>query len=726
MLRPFSLAALGTAISIMLAAHGVTAAPTADDLMVVDCLLPGQLRQLGRRTTYLSARRPVKTTALDCRVRNGEYVLHDRANYKTALKVWLEQAQEGDSEAQTMVGEIFENGMGIAPDYPAAVVWYRRAAEANHTRAQINLGFLFEKGLGVAQDPRQALFWYRRAAGLETAIDLETTADVAPVNAMREMQIKALRDQIGRLESETATLRIELDDSRKLLQAPRPPPPTALAPEPVQPIHDAYQRELAALNRTVAERQRDIDNLVNEITLLRSALNTASEDATAKAKALAERDRTIADTQESLDETQADLKTRRHQLTETAQRLEVRERELSDQRGEAERLREHIASLQRAAAARQAQPPVPDVAQGIVAGPQIALIDPVLPRTRGLVKVSVPAKLTQRRIVGRVTAPAGLLGLTVNGVPTEPNAAGVFMADLAMTPNETDVVVTAIDQQGKRADLRFVLASQVAAGPAEKGPPKRLRDQVSFGRYHALLIGNDDYAHLPHLNTAINDVRRLDAILRERYEFETHLLTNATRYQILSALNELRGRLTTNDNLIIYYAGHGELDPVNMRGHWLPVDAEPGNTANWISNVAITDILNVIAAKHVLLIADSCYSGTLTRSSIARQEVALTDAERLTWLKVMAKKRARVVLTSGGLAPVLDSGGGAHSVFAQALLRVLEANDDLLSGRSLYQGVAARVAHAAANLEFEQAPEYSPIARAGHESGDFFLVPSSI
>ena len=160
-----------------------------------------------------------------------------------------------------------------------------------------------------------------------------------------------------------------------------------------------------------------------------------------------------------------------------------------------------------------------------------------------------------------------------------------------------------------------------------------------------------------------------------------------------------------------------------MRGYWLPVDAEPDSTANWISNVAITDILNVIKAKQILLVVDSCYSGTLTRSSIVAQQTTLTEEERATWLKLMAPKRARVVLTSGGLAPVLDAGGGRHSVFAKALLQTLEATDEVTEGQSLYRALAARVAHAAAELEFEQTPQFAPIAHAGHESGDFFLVP---
>lgn len=65
-----------------------------DDLMIVDCLLPGQVRQLGAEFTYLSARRPIRTSAKDCAIRGGEYVAFDRANYGTALKIWLPKSQQ--------------------------------------------------------------------------------------------------------------------------------------------------------------------------------------------------------------------------------------------------------------------------------------------------------------------------------------------------------------------------------------------------------------------------------------------------------------------------------------------------------------------------------------------------------------------------------------------------------------------------------------------------------
>jgi hypothetical protein len=99
-------------------------------LFVVDCLLPGQIRKLGRSMIYLTPQRPIKTTAQDCEIRGGEYVAYDRSDYATALKVWLPQAKEGDKIAQTYVGEIYEKGLGVPPDYALSVEWYRPGRRA--------------------------------------------------------------------------------------------------------------------------------------------------------------------------------------------------------------------------------------------------------------------------------------------------------------------------------------------------------------------------------------------------------------------------------------------------------------------------------------------------------------------------------------------------------------------------------------------------------------------
>lgn len=94
------------------------------------------------------------------------------------------------------------------------------------------------------------------------------------------------------------------------------------------------------------------------------------------------------------------------------------------------------------------------------------------------------------------------------------------------------------------------------------------------------------------------------------------------------------------------------------------------------------------------------------------------------WLKTITEKRSRTVLSSGALQPVLDSGGGDHSVFAKALLDVLASNTEVLEGQRVGLELAARVSYAASNVLVEQDPQYAPLRYAGHEAGDFLFVPT--
>ena len=93
---------------------------------------------------------------------------------------------------------------------------------------------------------------------------------------------------------------------------------------------------------------------------------------------------------------------------------------------------------------------------------------------------------------------------------------------------------------------------------------------------------------------------------------------------------------------------------------------------------------------------------------------------------MIAEKRSRISFSSGGLAPVLDGGGGKHSIFAKALLDVLENNKTVLEGKQIHGQVAQAVNYAAAAAQFDQAPQYAPIRFAGHESGDFLFVPKKL
>ena len=75
-----------------------------------------------------------------------------------------ELAEAGDAEAQTELGERYEDGHDVGRDYWLAVSWYRRAAEQGYARGQTNVGRMYGLGRGVSRDDRESVRWYRRAA----------------------------------------------------------------------------------------------------------------------------------------------------------------------------------------------------------------------------------------------------------------------------------------------------------------------------------------------------------------------------------------------------------------------------------------------------------------------------------------------------------------------------------------------------------------------------------
>ncbi len=344
--------------------------------------------------------------------------------------------------------------------------------------------------------------------------------------------------------------------------------------------------------------------------------------------------------------------------------------------------------------------------------PVIEIIDPPLsfPATSKAV-ATLSSTVKQRTIIGKANSPAGILSVMVNDFE-KPLDNGVFKASVSIEGETTPVRVVAVDKSGARASFEFALLLKIDKPWAT----------FDFGAYYAMIIANQHYKSLPSLDTPINDGRALEKILKDKYGFRTTVLVDANRYSILSELNKLRSELTENDNLLIYYSGHCELDD-QSRGNWLPQDAEPDNRANWISSTAITDILNAMSAKHVLVIADSCYSGSMTRSSLARLQPDMSDERQAEWVKAMIKTRSRTVLTSGSLKPVMDGGGEGHSVFAKALIDTLQKNDGLLEGEKLYRIVSSNIVSSASRFDIEQVPQYAPIRLSGHEAGEFFFVP---
>ena len=354
----------------------------------------------------------------------------------------------------------------------------------------------------------------------------------------------------------------------------------------------------------------------------------------------------------------------------------------------------------------------------------INVITPDILLTRGI--RSIPVANNRARsmsIMGSVNPPSDVAALTLNNenIKNQLTDTGIFSVEVPLIENDdTPVNITAVNGSGEKSVERFVVVRQIL----EQIKPRYLSDlftkrfKQDLGKYHALVIGNNDYAELTNLSSALNDAQEIGKILKEQYGYETRVLENATHLDIVQALADYQETLGKSDNLIVYYAGHGLLDD-RQNGYWIPTDAKLSDPKTWIPNNVISEFMSSMNAKHVMVIADSCYSGTMSGSAIRPfpDDVAEND------ILFTSRVKARTVLTSGGLQPVLDSGGDGHSIFASALLDVLKENDGVMEGYRLFKALEQQVRLRSKLSGIQQIPEYTAVKHAGHEGSEYYFLP---
>ena len=635
-------------------------------------------------------------------------------------------AKEGDAEAQNYVGEIYEKGLGLTPDYQLAAMWYQKASDQQFTRAQINLGHLYEKGLGVKKSIATAMSFYRLASGLtddqltfssslqasyvpreqfhaisqqlrqtetkqqelEEKVNLFQNQLVAKNNSLKENEqqlkntqeqlqallinapdkasgvsterelelldeLKSLEEQRTELVSQVSTI----EDSAKLLAEKNRSLQSQLEKSiesetkyrtqiaKTQIELDSYARQLNQTQQEVAQLEGELNkqrasnnasttagkstissleraiekknailtvqtqqhntllaqrnNEQSELKALRAKLTeqqralsqqttAAKEQAEYYKDVLSQKEHALADIrgqlhanqqklQQALDEKQKEIESlsASHQ-TETgefeaqvanlAKQLEQQQKLVDSQHQQISILQKDIDNynleiIKIASLTPTAAGPLVDDA------PSIEIIDPPVTLTRSTPTVNLRSRQNHRDIIGKVSAPAGLLSLTINGINEDLEDNSLFKAEVPITDDITPVDIVAVDTKGRRVAISFSMLSETKnTDPVKTETKQSPGNPPSLGNYYALIIGNNDYQSMSTLVTAINDAKEAERILKNQYQFKTQLLVNATRYQILSALNKLREDLQENDNLLIYYAGHGKLDPINKRG----------------------------------------------------------------------------------------------------------------------------------------------------------------
>ena len=273
--------------------------------------------------------------------------------------------------------------------------------------------------------------------------------------------------------------------------------------------------------------------------------------------------------------------------------------------------------------------------------------------------------------------------------------------------------------------LSFVLLSGMMPGTVRSEEtrgvrirPKAPDGQTVKGNHWLFIIGINRYKEWPNLAGPVNDIKGLKKSLLENYDFEPEHVVElkdeaATKGKILKSLSGLMKKLQPMDTLLIYYAGHGNLSDAGV-GYWIPHDGGKDKFVQekWISTSELHGYMSKIKARHVLLIADSCFSGDLIASARGTKTLKI-DHEYYRWV---FKRMSREIITSGELQPVADTEIDGHSAFAFHLIRELEGNtESWLTPGKVFENIRAGMTRS------KSRPLMGVLRNSGHQDGGSYL-----
>ncbi|MCM8738892.1 filamentous hemagglutinin N-terminal domain-containing protein [Azospirillum sp. A1-3] len=302
-------------------------------------------------------------------------------------------------------------------------------------------------------------------------------------------------------------------------------------------------------------------------------------------------------------------------------------------------------------------------------------------------------------IEGRIINQSRFVHLRVGQYWTFVDEKGQFQADIPVSEGRNNILLSALDEDGKKSERTITV--DAPRGTTADSQPRA-------GRKIAVLIANAQYQdqELPELDTPKADVQVVATSLSRLLGYETRIVTNADKKKIVETLSALGRELTDADQVVVYYAGHGYAFPDSGLGYWLPVDAGAHSPNNWLSNKDVSRLLSRMPAKHIMLVADSCYSGSFTKDG----SISAADIQR----DQLRDRRAVMAMSSGGDEPVMD--GDVNSPFASAFISQVRRIAKEEGGFDLFLEVRKDVTKTT-----PQTPHYGVVSFAGYDPGADYL-----
>ncbi|MCU0436781.1 MAG: caspase family protein [Raineya sp.] len=302
--------------------------------------------------------------------------------------------------------------------------------------------------------------------------------------------------------------------------------------------------------------------------------------------------------------------------------------------------------------------------------PVITLVSPVV--VRGGIVVSRQDEVS---IIGRVTDESGVKDVFINGNPARVLPNGDFNGIAILKKDTKFLTIEATDQKGNTEKINYNIIWQLDNSVSDK----RFKN---VGKSYALIFATNQYEYWNNLSNPIPDAESVAKDLKDLYGYEIDLVLNPTQNQTILKLKEyLQKKFQPNDQLLIFFAGHGQFDETFGEGYVVAKDSRLDDEAksSYLSYATLRTYINNMQCKHILLMMDVCFGGTfdpqLASKNLRGNETPVkpNDDEIEAFINRKLQSKTRRYITSGGKEYVSDGSPGQHSPFVRKFLEALRS-----------------------------------------------------
>ncbi|MBD9362280.1 nSTAND1 domain-containing NTPase, partial [Methylomonas fluvii] len=224
---------------------------------------------------------------------------------------------------------------------------------------------------------------------------------------------------------------------------------------------------------------------------------------------------------------------------------------------------------------------------------------------------------------------------------------------------------------------------------------------MQINRSLAIIIGIDNYEHIPKLTNAVADAQEMAKVLKELYHYEVLLLLNekankekfdellANLQKQIIVFNDKEINVEKTDRVLFYFAGHGfpeeaqDSQDGQPAGYFMPQNVEDSNKETWLSMQKLHKVFTDLNCHHLLMILDCCFAGRISWVGSGRNAARSRKLYQQSYDRFIKYPTQQIITSAAHDEEAQDVSRFAqrgekngHSPFAHFLLKMLKGDSD--------------------------------------------------